>query len=97
VAAAGSTRLASGGTLVRLAPSGGDASASGLALVREVRADRGDLNVQVTGTPAQIVDFEAMLVRGAPWAIGFVCLTILTLLFAFTGSLLIPIKTLITT
>lgn len=97
VAAATSTPLASGGTLVELAPSGGDASASGLALVREIRADRGDLNVQVAGTPAQVVDFEGMLRAGAPWAIGFVCLTILTLLFAFTGSLLIPIKTLITT
>jgi RND superfamily putative drug exporter len=97
VAAATSTRTASGDTVVELAPSGGDASASGLALVREIRAQRGTLDVQVTGTPAQIVDFEAMLRRGAPWAIGFVCLTILTLLFAFTGSLLIPIKTLITT
>ena len=97
VAAVTSTPLSSGGTLVELAPSGGDASASGLALVREIRAARGTLDVQVTGTPAQIVDFEAMLVRGAPWAIGFVCLTILVLLFAFTGSLLIPIKTLITT
>src|SRR6185312_17010245 len=81
VAAATSTPLASGGTLVELAPSGGDASASGLALVREIRADRGDLNVQVAGTPAQVVDFEGMLRAGAPWAIGFVCLTILTLLF----------------
>ena len=97
VAAVTSTPLSSGGTLVDLAPAGGDASSSGLALVRAVRADRGTLDVQVGGTPAQIVDFEAMLMRGAPWAIGFVCLTILTLLFAFTGSLLIPIKTLITT
>ncbi|WP_034265583.1 MMPL family transporter [Actinospica robiniae] len=97
VAAATSTPLASGGTLVELAPSGGDASTSGLALVREIRADRGDLDVQVTGTPAQVLDFEGMLRAGAPWAIGFVCLTILALLFAFTGSLLIPIKTLITT
>jgi RND superfamily putative drug exporter len=97
VAAVTGSPLASGGTLVELAPAGGDASASGLALVREIRAERGALDVQVTGTPAQVVDFEAMLERGAPWAIGFVCLTILTLLFAFTGSLLIPIKTLITT
>ena len=96
---AGVTRspLNSGGTLVELAPAGGDAAADGLALVREIRADRGALDVQVTGNAAQVVDYEAMLERGAPWAIGAVVLTILVLLFAFTGSLLIPIKTLITT
>ena len=89
--------LKSGGTLVELAPTGGDAAADGLALVREIRADRGSLDVQVTGNAAQVVDYEAMLARGAPPAIGFVALTILVLLFAFTGSVLIPIKTLITT
>ena len=96
---AGVTRspLSSGGTLVELAPTGGDAAADGLALVREIRADRGALDVQVTGNAAQVVDYEAMLEHGAPWAVGAVALTILVLLFAFTGSLLIPIKTLITT
>lgn len=89
--------LITGGTLVELAQAGGDAASDGLALVREIRADRGALDVQVTGNAAQVVDYEAMLGRGAPWAIGFVALTILVLLFAFTGSLLIPIKTLITT
>ena len=97
VASATSSRLPSGGTLVELAPKGGDAAADGLALVREVRTDRGKLDVQVTGQEAEVVDYEAMLERDAPWAIGFVALTILVLLFAFTGSLLIPIKTLITT
>jgi RND superfamily putative drug exporter len=89
--------LRDGDRLVELAPAGGDAASDGLALVREVRADRGALDVQVTGSAAQVVDYEAMLARGAPWAIGFVALTIMVLLFAYTGSLLIPIKTLITT
>lgn len=97
VASVETSPLASGGTLVALAPKGGDAAADGLALVREVRAERGSLDVQVTGQAAQVVDYEAMLAHGAPWAVGFVALTILVLLFAFTGSLLIPIKTLITT
>ena len=97
VASVTSSPLRSGGTLVELAPTGGDAAADGLALVREIRADRGSLDVRVTGNAAQVVDYEAMLARGAPPAIGFVALTILVLLFAFTGSLLIPIKTLITT
>ena len=97
VAKATSSPLDGGGTLVALAPSGGDASSAGLALVREVRADRGSLHVLVTGNAAQVADFESMLGRGAPWAIGFVALTILVLLFAFTGSLLIPFKTLLTT
>jgi RND superfamily putative drug exporter len=97
VASASSSPLPSGGTLVELAPKGGDAAAGGLALVRAIRADRGSLDVQVTGQEAEVVDYEAMLERDAPWAIGFVALTILVLLFAFTGSLLIPVKTLITT
>jgi RND superfamily putative drug exporter len=89
--------LRDGNRLVELAPAGGDAASDGLALVREIRTDRGALDVQVTGSAAQVVDYEAMLARGAPWAIGFVVLTIMVLLFAYTGSLLIPIKTLITT
>jgi RND superfamily putative drug exporter len=51
----------------------------------------------VGGNAARVVDFQAMLGRGLPWAVALVGLAILALLFAFTGSLLIPLKTIVTT
>ena len=61
------------------------------------RATQGALDVQVGGNAARVVDFQSMLGRGLPWAIALVGLAILVLLFAFTGSLLIPLKTIVTT
>ncbi|BCB87526.1 MMPL family transporter [Phytohabitans suffuscus] len=52
--------------------------------------------VLVAGNAAHLVDYEAMLVERAPWAIGVVVLGTLLLLFAFTGSLLLPIKAVLT-
>ncbi|GAA4448797.1 MMPL family transporter [Phytohabitans houttuyneae] len=52
--------------------------------------------VLVTGDAAHLVDYESMLVERAPWAIGVVVLGTLLLLFAFTGSVLLPIKAVVT-
>ncbi len=99
VAGASARTLISGQTLVQLLPQGSDDGPVAQNLVRQVRADRGAsaLDVRVGGNAARVVDFQAMLGRGLPWAIALVGLAILGLLFAFTGSLLIPLKTIVTT
>lgn len=97
VSSASSSTLTTGQTLVKLSPQGFDDGPAAQALVRQVRADRGTLDVQVGGDAARVIDFQAMLGRGLPWAVVLVGLAILGLLFAFTGSLFIPLKTIITT
>jgi RND superfamily putative drug exporter len=97
VSASSVSTLTDGRMLVKLSPQGSDDGPAAQALVRTIRADRGGLDVQVGGNAARVVDFQAMLARGLPWAVTLVGLAILALLFAFTGSLLIPLKTIVTT
>jgi RND superfamily putative drug exporter len=51
----------------------------------------------VTGTAARLVDFREMLAERAPWAALTVLAGIVVLLFAFTGSVLLPLRTVVTT
>ncbi len=62
-------------------------------IVREVR----DLlpAAQVTGQTAGFIDQQASLARHLPWALAILALTTSTLIFLFTGSLLLPLKSLV--
>jgi RND superfamily putative drug exporter len=51
--------------------------------------------VHVTGPAARLLDFEDQLAAGAPTALIIVVVATFILLFLFTGSVLIPIKALI--
>ncbi|MET7700702.1 MMPL family transporter [Streptomyces sp. NPDC005485] len=95
--ATGTTPLADGGTKVDLQPSGSVDGKAATDLVQRVRDLRGSEPVQVTGPAARLVDFRAMLADRVPWAALTVLIGVLVLLFAFTGSLLIPLRTLVTT
>ncbi|WP_399892236.1 MMPL family transporter [Streptomyces sp. BBFR51] len=87
-----------GGTTVLELPPGGPADGTeATELVERVRDLRGDEPVQVTGTAAQLVDFRQMLADRAPWAALTVLAGIFVLLFAFTGSVLLPLRTVATT
>jgi len=92
-----SSPLSNGDVLVDLVPRGADDGDVAQGVVRQIRADRGTLDVQVTGEAAKVVDFESMLGQGLPWALLLVGAAIIALLFAFTGSVLIPVKTILTT
>jgi RND superfamily putative drug exporter len=50
----------------------------------------------VTGQAASQIDFTAAVVERAPWAIAIVAVTTLVLLFLMTGSVVVPVKALIT-
>jgi RND superfamily putative drug exporter len=64
-----------------------------LNLVDRVRADRpAGAQSWVTGDAALLHDLEGQLVDRLPWAIGVTVLAMMLLLFAFTGSLVVPVK-----
>ncbi|MFD4412552.1 MMPL family transporter [Streptomyces sp. NPDC058476] len=92
-----SRALPGGATLVHLQPSGSVDGKAATDLVERVREVRGSEPVEVTGVAARLVDFRAMLADRAPWAAVTVLIGIFVLLFAFTGSVLIPLRTIATT
>ncbi|MEU4996615.1 MMPL family transporter [Streptomyces sp. NPDC021622] len=97
IAAAESERLPDGTTLLELTPAGSVDGPTATRLVEDIRDLRGADPVEVTGNAASLVDFRSMLAERAPWAVLTVLTGLFALLFAFTGSLLIPLRTLLTT
>ncbi|WP_413759694.1 MMPL family transporter [Streptomyces sp. MMBL 11-3] len=89
--------LPGGTTVLSMRPDGSADGRAATDLVQRVREARGDAPVQVTGVAARLVDFRAMLADRAPWAALTVLTGIFVLLFAFTGSVLIPLRTVLTT
>lgn len=71
------------------------AGADATDLVRDLRALDAPFRVYVGGQAAIQIDFVDSLSEGAPWAVGLVVLATFVLLFLMTGSLLVPVKTLI--
>lgn len=65
-------------------------------VVRAVRGADAPFPVWVTGQAANQIDFVSALVDRAGWAVGIVAAATLVLLFLMTGSVLIPIKALLT-
>ncbi|MDR2373520.1 MAG: MMPL family transporter [Bifidobacteriaceae bacterium] len=67
------------------------------AAVRQIRdLEPPDYNIYVTGPAARLLDFEDQLAAGAPAALAVVAGAAFVLLFLFTGSILIPLKALVT-
>lgn len=66
------------------------------AVVHELRDLDLPFDAWVGGQAANQVDFTEALVDRAPWALGIVAVATLVLLFLMTGSLLVPIKALLT-
>ena len=62
-------------------------------LVRTVRAELPE--ARVTGQTAGFVDQQASLGAHLPWALAILALTTCTLIFLFTGSVVLPLKSLV--
>ena len=62
-------------------------------LVRTVRAELPA--ARVTGQTAAFVDQQASLAAHLPWALAILALTTCTLIFLFTGSVVLPLKSLV--
>jgi uncharacterized membrane protein YdfJ with MMPL/SSD domain len=65
--------------------------------VRDIRAlsAPGTARILVTGNTARFIDQKQSLKDHAPLVVGFVALTTLLILFFLTGSVILPIKTLV--
>lgn len=72
-----------------------DAAAARRA-VTAIRAIPAPFEVAVTGDAAMLADYETMLGDRLPWAVAVVALGTLILLFLFTGSVLLPVKAVLT-
>jgi uncharacterized membrane protein YdfJ with MMPL/SSD domain len=63
--------------------------------VRAIRAMTGPAPILVSGYTAEFLDLKESLGRNLPLVIGIIILTTLLLLFMLTGSVVLPLKTLI--
>jgi len=83
-----------GSAVLQLTPSGTGDGKVATGLVTAIRAEH--QGAYVTGDSARLVDFRKMLVDRLPYAAGVVLLSVFVLLFLFTGSVLIPLKAVLT-
>ncbi|MFF5359705.1 MMPL family transporter [Streptomyces scabiei] len=67
-------------------------SDEGKDLVRDVRAVDTDFPASASGTTAALIDSQAAIGRGLPWAVGIIVLATLVLVFLITGSVLVPLQ-----
>ncbi|MGB2712418.1 MAG: MMPL family transporter, partial [Conexibacter sp.] len=63
--------------------------------VRAIRALDAPVPLLVSGNTAEFLDLKASLARRAPVVVAVIALTTLVLLFLLTGSLVLPLKTLL--
>ncbi len=75
-------------------PFASEASQSTVERVRELPEPAG-ATVQVSGATADFIDFQDSLTRHLPVAFGIIVLATLVILFLMTGSVVLPIKSLI--
>jgi RND superfamily putative drug exporter len=90
-------RLAPGVTAVQAVsahPFASDESAETVKAIRDLQPPAGT-TVQVSGATADFVDFQSSLAEHLPIALAIVIVSTLIVLFLMTGSLILPIKSLI--
>jgi RND superfamily putative drug exporter len=85
-------KVPAGWTILELYPTGGVGGAPGYYLVRRVRAMPTPFAKWVTGPAAEVVDYRASLASRLPVAALIVLLVTFVMLFALTGSVVIPLK-----
>lgn len=83
------------GTWVAVTPSVAD-PADARSVVRGIRDQQAPREVLVGGSTATLVDATDTIADRLPWALGVIALSTFVLLFLFTGSLLIPLKAIVT-
>jgi putative drug exporter of the RND superfamily len=61
-------------------------------MINAVRNVPAPFKTLVGGTAADYTDTQAGISRTVPWALGWIALSVLLLLFMYTGSIILPIK-----
>jgi RND superfamily putative drug exporter len=87
--------LGGGVHLLEVLPEGSGTDATAARLVGAIRALPAPFPVQVTGDAAELVDYQAAIGRRLPLAAALVVLATFVLLFAFTGSVVVPVKAIV--
>ena len=83
-------------TVVDITPTGTSQDTTATGLVDQLRSGaRGDLDVSVGGPAAELIDTEQILGDRLPYALAYIVLVTLFLLFLMTGSVVVPIKAVI--
>ncbi|WP_344616704.1 MMPL family transporter [Dactylosporangium salmoneum] len=85
-------KVPAGWTILDVTPKGGVGGTQGYDLVRRIRAVPTPVAKWVTGPAAEVVDYRASLAARLPAAALIVLLVTVVLLFALTGSVVIPLK-----
>jgi RND superfamily putative drug exporter len=83
-------------TVLHATPSAPPEDPAGRDTIAAIRGLQTPFQVEVTGDAARLSDYRAMLAERLPWAGAVVILGTLLLLFAFTGSVLLPVKAILT-
>ncbi|MGI5239641.1 MMPL family transporter [Dactylosporangium sp. CA-139066] len=83
-------------SIVRATPAHEPWTAAGRATLQAVRDVPAPFEVLVAGDAARLVDYRAMLAEYGPWAALVVLVATFVLLAAFTRSVLLPIKAVLT-
>jgi len=81
---------------VLLATPKGPGEAPARSAVHDIRALDTPFRVEVTGDTARLIDYKSMLRHRLPWAFALMATLTMVLLFAFTGSIVLPIKAVVT-
>jgi uncharacterized membrane protein YdfJ with MMPL/SSD domain len=96
VAAVEPPRFVGDGTwLIVVAPAGDALDRRARKLVADIRARPAPGPVRVAGETARFVDQRAGLAQRLPYALGVLAVTMLVILFALTGSVVLPFKALV--
>jgi RND superfamily putative drug exporter len=80
---------------IDVVPRGAELSASSKQLVRDIRAARAPFAVDVGGGTAGFLDQQTSLAASLPLALAILATTTLLILFAMTGSVVLPVKALL--
>ena len=62
------------------------------ALIHNVRDVQAPVGTLIGGVAADYTDSQDGIARTLPWALGWIILSVLVLIFIFTGSIILPIK-----
>ena len=81
-------------SVVEVVPAGEAQGETAMRLVDDVRSLAAPTPIQVTGDAAYLSDYQDALVSRLPWAVAIIGGATFLLLFAFTGSLVVPVKAL---
>lgn len=65
------------------------------ALIIKIRAINAPVGTLVGGVAADYTDTQSGIAHTLPWALGWIALGVVVLLFLFTGSIILPIKAVI--